>query len=367
MEKVNTQFIPNTKYEIRNTAFERSIFATIAYYDYFNYPLTAVEVYQYLIKSCHKNVIASDPSADGARGNPAVMCTNNGIASSLPRVAPRNDNKKPKFSEIIETLDNIENLKRFIEHKNGFYFLAGREEIIWERIRRKKLTDQKFKKSRWILRFLSCPPFTRLIMMSGTMAIGNPYKESDIDLLVVAKAGRIWTTRACLTFFAMLLGKYRTGEKTENRLCLNHYVTDKSLAIDFGNLYKAEEYLNLAPIAGELKIYDDFLAANRGWMENYVFFGGDNRENLRTFAPSKIFLKIKYFFERMLGGKIGDWFEKTAKNLQISFIEKNPLTSCPRGRVRYADDNLVFHPVLIEREVIKKYEEKIKQSETRSS
>ncbi len=203
-------------------------------------------------------------------------------------------------------------------------------------------------------------PFVRLMMMSGTMAVGNPYKESDIDLLVVAKAGRIWTVRALLTFFALVFGKYRHKRQTKNRLCLNHHITDKSLAIDFGNLYKAQEYLNLIPIAGELKIYDNFLLANQKWMEKYVYcYDFDQRENIWTFFPQKIFLKTKRFFEWLFGKTAGDWLEKFFKKIQIFFIQKNPLSNQPEGRLRYTDDNLVFHPVLIEPEVINRFNSKL--------
>lgn len=336
MEKVNTQIIQNTN-------IERSIFATIAYYDYFNYPLTASEIYYYLI-----NLETKDQK-------PKTKNTN------------QNQKTRPAFCEIIKTLGESQNLEKLIGQKNGFYFLRNREEIIASRIRRKKLTDQKFKKSKRILKFLSYLPFTRLVMISGSMSIGNPREESDIDLLIVVKAGRIWTARAIITFFALIFGKYRHTEKTENRLCLNHYITDKSLAIDFGNLYKAQEYLNLIPIAGDLNIYDEFFAANQSWMENYVFTDNGNRDNLRTFAQQEAFLKIKYFFEWLLDGKIGDMLEKTFKKIQISFIQKNPLSHRPGGRLRYADDNLVFHPVLVEREIIKKYEEKMAEMEANLS
>lgn len=320
-----------------SVVFEQAIFATIAYYDYFNYPLTTVEVYQYFIKLNSKT---SD-----------VLWTSDVQALN-----------KPEFFEILKTLDENESLEKLINQKNGFYFLKGREELIEERVQKKKLTDEKFRKSRWILKFISCLPFTRLIMASGTMALGNPYNDSDIDLLVVAKSGRIWTARAIITFFAIIFGKYRHSGKTQNRLCLNHYITEKSLAIDFGNLYKAQEYLNLIPISGNLKIYNDFLAANRDWMENYVYLNKlANAQNLRFISQSKISLKIKYFFERLLAGKFGDWLEKYFKKVQTFFIQKNPLSSQAKGRLRYTDDNLVFHPVLIEPEVTERFNKKTKE------
>ncbi|MBU4368263.1 hypothetical protein KJ575_00890 [Patescibacteria group bacterium] len=324
------------------TEVEQTIFATIAYYDYFNYPLTAAEIYYYLI-----NFEAKDQK-------PKTKNTN------------QNQKTKPPFYEIIKTLDESQDLEKLIGQKNGFCFLAGREEIIKQRLQRKKLADEKFRKSRWILKFISYLPFVRLMMISGTMALGNPYKESDLDLLVVAKSGRIWTARAIITFFALIFGKYRHAGKTKNRLCLNHYITDKSLTVDFGNLYKAQEYLNLLPVSGDLKIYQEFLVANQNWMENYVPSNRDenepaNAENLRFISQSKIFLKIKDFFEWTLGGKFGNWSERFFKKIQIFFIQKNPLSDKPKGRLRYTDDNLVFHPVLIEPEVIERFNKKMEE------
>lgn len=344
---------------------EQAIFATIAYYDHFNYPLTAAEIFQYLIKTNDKkNIIAIVPSIDGTRGNLVTSAESAGLLRLRQRADSRNDSGKPAFSEILKILDNSEKLKKALGRKNGFYFLTGREEIIASRIRRKKLTDEKFKsagrRTKWILHFISYIPFVRLIMASGTMALGNPGKESDIDLLIAAKHGRIWTTRALLTFFALAFGVYRHKEETENRLCFNHYITDKSLAIDFGNLYKAQEYLNLIPIAGDIKLYGEFLAANREWTKNYVWFTDTNSiSSMRTFQVGGAFLFVKKFFELVLSGKIGDIFEKMVKKFQIYFIEKNPLSSNPSARIKYTDENLVFHPILVEPEIIAEYEEKI--------
>lgn len=336
MSSADNQFNNLTGKQLNNL--ETSIFTTIAYYDYFNYPLTAAEIYYYIINF----EVKSPSSAKATEGK---------------------QNLKPSFFEVLKTLDESELLKKNLGRKNGFCFLKGREEIIKQRLQRKKLADEKFRKSRWILKFISYLPFIRLIMISGTMALGNPYKESDLDLLVVAKSGRIWTARAIITFFTLIFGKYRHKDKTKNRLCLNHYITEKSLGIDFGNLYKAQEYLNLLPVSGDLKIYQEFLAANRSWTENYVPSTRDenepaNAENLRFISQSKTSLKIKYFFEWLLGGIIGDWLERFFKKIQIFFIQKNPLSNQPKGRLRYTDDNLVFHPVLIEPEVIERFNKK---------
>lgn len=327
---------------------DQAIFATIAYYDYFNYPLTAPEIYYYLINSKVESEKTKAPSVLSGAGKSSSQ------------------NAKIIFTEILEALDANQSLKKFIGQKNGFYFLRGREEIIKKRIQKKKLADEKFKKIKWIFKVIYYLPFIRLVALSGSMGLGNPYKESDIDLLVVAKAGRIWTARAILTFFAMILGKYRHIGKTRDCLCLNHYITDQSLFINFGNLYKAEEYLNLVPLAGEIKIYEDFFSANREWLEKHACLVPEMgaKRNLLFSKPSRIPAKAKYFAELLFSGFFGEKLEKLMENFQTSFIKKNPLTGKNvreknRSRVLYNDDNLVFHPVLVEPEVIGKWEEKM--------
>jgi len=378
MSSQNQQNFSTTNNQYPISDIERSIFATIAYYDHFNYPLTATEVYQYLIKNpndqfSNPNQIPNLNDQTNIKNTIQKQREEENIQYRISSIEKQYKRIKPSFYEILEILDNSERLKKFLSQKNGFYFLKGREEIIKERIRKKKLADEKFKKIKWIFKFIYFLPFVRLVMLSGSMGLGNPCKESDIDLLVVARSGRIWTARALITFFVLIFGKYRHTGKTANRLCLNHYITGRSLFIDFGNLYKAEEYLNLAPILGDLKIYKEFFSANRPWLENYVYLNGDLNPETNSFfveAPPRAG-KVKYFFEFIFSGFAGDQFEKWARDLQIFFIRRNPLTeaSGQRGdidkkihsRVVYNDDNLVFHPVLVEPEIIKEYEEKIKQ------
>lgn len=310
---------------------EKAIFATIAYYDHFNYPLTAAEIY-YNLTNCEQE----------------------------------NQSEKLELSEILRILDDSGNIRKKIDCYNGFYFLTGREEVIAARIQKKKLTDEKLKKTRWLLRFISKLPFVRFVAISGSMGIGNPDKKSDIDLLVIAKHGRIWTARAFLTFFALILGAYRHSDKTANRLCLNHYITDRSLAIDFGNLYKAEEYLNIFPVAGDLNLYKKFLDSNAVWLKRYVHanFNEGMNKNLFFINSGSFAANVKRAAEYLLLGVVGSWLERKFRKIQIYYIKKNPLTNHPHSRIRYTDDNLVFHPILVEPKIIAEHEEKMRQFDT---
>ncbi|MCK4891337.1 MAG: hypothetical protein KAS78_01580, partial [Candidatus Pacebacteria bacterium] len=157
------------------TKLEKQIIATVVYYDILNYPLTGFEIFSYLIKG-NINVISS-------------LLNHNVLQQD------QNDNKKLeivnlKLSDIIETLDTNEFLKNNLDQKLGFYFLKGREEIVQERSDRKKIWDKKWKKSKRIFWIMQIAPFSRLVMGSGSFSLGNTRKDSDIDLMIVAKKGK---------------------------------------------------------------------------------------------------------------------------------------------------------------------------------
>ncbi|MEA2113280.1 MAG: hypothetical protein U9P63_01305, partial [Patescibacteria group bacterium] len=190
------------------TSLEKSILATIVYYDVLDRPLNAWEIFRYMIRR---------RKADKTR---------------LFRSACNNT-----LNFVLDALENSLKLREIISQKNGFYFLRGREKIIKERIERQKIADQKWKKARKVIRFLQLIPFIRLVMVSGSLAMNNTKDRSDIDILIVSKFGRIWTCRGLTTLFIHLIGQRRHSNLTKNRLCLNHYLTDRSLKIPCKSLY----------------------------------------------------------------------------------------------------------------------------------
>lgn len=86
---------------MRLSLLEKSILATIAYYDVLDYPLTGFEVFKYLI----------NPSHIIAQSKPEQSLVSESLA-------------QPRFLDILKTL-KIKPLEDFIGEKNGFYFLKG--------------------------------------------------------------------------------------------------------------------------------------------------------------------------------------------------------------------------------------------------
>lgn len=323
---------------------EKSILSTIVYYDVLGMPLTAFEAWKYLINSEQRTA-------------------NSKHDSCVPTVS---------FIDILGALDKSELLGKFIDSKNGLYFLKGRDNLYQQRIERKKIADQKWKKVCRIARWFQAAPFIRMIAVSGSLAQNNTKLESDLDLLIVTKNGRIWTARALVTFLTALMGVRRSGEKTKNRICLNHYITDESLKIKFRSLYNAQTYAHLVCIEADssldktrdkrgpsAQIYTDFQRAN-SWIKDYLnFYPIAQNQNQRFIKPNSLFKLKAKFWEFLLRSRVGDRVEKFLKNIQLAHIEKHPLRHKKGGRVVADDLQLEFHPESPERGVLDKYNKKM--------
>jgi len=300
------------------TDLEKSILATLAYYDVLGRPLTGWEVFRYLIKY-----------------------------------------QKPiKLEKILDVLENNSR----IGQKNGFYFLKGRTNLVKQKIARQKLADQRWKKINRVVKLLQNIPYIRLIMISGSLAMDNPRQESDTDLLVVTKAGRIWTCRGITTLFIHLLGQRRHGQLTENRFCLNHYITDQSLKIPLPSLYNAQTYVHLIPVwQAETSLYRKFQRANR-WLNKYLaFYPGHQQRHLREVKTSRLFNSVRRLREFVLDNRLGDTLEFALKKIESQRIKKDPLTYQTGGRVVFDDNQLEFHPDSPEKGILERYNQKMKE------
>ena len=326
---------------------EKSILSTIVYYDVLGMPLTGFEVWKYL-----SNISR--------------------ISHELPRES-KLEYTNYDFLEVLNKLNESE-LKQFIESKNGFYFLKGRDNLYEQRIERKKIADQKWKKVRGIVKWFQIIPYVRMIAVSGSLAQNNTKPESDLDLMIVIKKGRIWTARAMITFLAALLGVRRHGSKTKDRICLNHYITDESLEIKFKSLYNAQTYAHMVCLIDNYsspsallvvngvptqEVGTEFQKANL-WIKDYLYFYPPiQNQNQKFIKSNKILKSLAKFGEFLLDGKIGNRIEKFLKNIQLNHIERHPLRRKKGGRIVADDFQLEFHPDSPEKEILEKYNEKI--------
>ena len=285
---------------------------TIRYFDMFDQPVTAVQVWRTL-------VVTDEPS------------------TRLPRLA-----------DVTEALDaEVEN--GTLGTQWGYYFLARRPELITTRLQRHLLAQLKWKLTRRVARWLQYVPFVRGLAMSGSLAAGNTKPSSDLDIFVITEQGRIWTARLGLLLVSQLLGrrrKYWQGE-APNKVCLNHYVTTGSLTMPpaLHNVYTAVLYQWLIPLTG-FGAFQAYQAANAGWITKQLQFPLlPSLPNRQLLQASSLGLKVKMWLERLLHEPLFRWTERWAEQIQRWFIERHMRTqSGTASRVVLSAAELAFHP-----------------------
>ncbi len=223
------------------------------------------------------------------------------------------------------------------------------------------LCDKKWhmlNKRTWLLRHM---PFIELAFGSGSLAVGNVDEESDFDVLIGTRPGRIFTARFFAAVAFGLFGWRRSKEHghadAANKICLNHFITPGTYRLKLeSNAYWKLLYQRLVPIYGSERKIQQFFNENKALIgERRVEL--DQRYTWRT--PSD----VKNALEILLRGGFGDWLEGFLKKRQVARIEAGlPRAGDSRSPHRmiiagvagqaislppliiYSDDELEFHP-----------------------
>jgi len=283
------------------------IIATLAYHDILEMPLTAVEIWRYLIQS--KDLV---------------------FFTSLKEV----ENELCRFVE-----------ERVVFFQNGYFAFPGREKLINRRIRRHALAQKKWKRLRRVAWFLQMIPFLSSIAVSGSLSREAAKKDSDLDVLLITSPGRIWTVRFIITVLLDFFGiRRRPTGPTKDLVCLNHYISSDALHLPYQSLYTAIEYARIVPLYGEKGVWK-FREINSGWMRKYLSqVLPDFSSNLKSVPNFKIFNFIKWIGEKMLSGKFGEKIENSLGRMQKEKISKNSEVQSSGGRIVASSLHLEFHP-----------------------
>ncbi len=204
-----------------------SLLATLAFFDLFDYPLTFAELLR------HRYRLEGE-----------------GIAEAW------------NASDALETLKD-----RAFGQKDGFYFLAGREDAAATRQRRFRLSEKKQARARRVAAFLRCLPSVRMVAVCNSLAIANADHESDIDLFVVCASGTLWATRLLVVGALALLGLRPTEESHADKVCMSFFVSEAALDLSRYALQPGDTYLRywiatLVPVYDRDSTYVRFMNAN---------------------------------------------------------------------------------------------------------
>ena len=302
-----------------------AILATLAYYDGLEYPLSAFELYRYLV-----NPQRLKPHV-GSLGTIALEDIHQGIDKLLARGQ--------------------------IQEEKGFYFLKDRVGLSSLRLAREKISAQKWRRCLNRVYWLQFTPWIRGMFVSGSLALGTVSEESDFDILVLVEPKRLYLARLFLSGIASLIGARRTRYETiaPDKFCFNHYLTLDTLKMNHQSLYNAQTYAHLVPMAVSPALAGKFFAENL-WINKFVYnFTSHQRTIRRTIRPSRFFKGLARVIEYVCQGKMADTLERWARQYQQKRISINPITQASGGRIIYTNTELEFHPRSFERIILDHY------------
>lgn len=177
-------------------------------------------------------------------------------------------------------------------------------------------------------------PYVRTVTLTGSLAQGNANENSDIDIMIIAKAGRIFSARFFVNAFGTIFGIKRSKIETKGhagKFCFNYFIADNYLTLPIGrgekvDSYCAKDYSQSKFIAGDRTLHQQFLTKNEGLFKKYGY---------------KIsVIKSQIPITRLKTNR----FEKWAKQYQIRKIESDPITKQYPNLIVYNDNELRFHP-----------------------
>ncbi len=225
------------------------------------------------------------------------------------------------FSEIIKWRStnsvDIKINNRGVGIRNGYYFLEGREGLIYKKSFRQRISAKKMEIAKKAAKTLSRVPGIRVVAVTGSLAMENSDDISDIDLMIVTKAGNLWTTRlfVYLTLFAT---RYKLRKPNDNNqrdaLCLNMWLDESDLVWKERNIYTAHEIAQIVPLVNKQKTYEKFLYKNK-WILKYW----PNSVDKKYMVYSKSYIgknKNQYTIYNILF----TWFEKISFQLQYNHM-----------------------------------------------
>lgn len=222
--------LPEARPDDPLAAVERAITLTVAYADVFDYPLNEREIHRYLI----------------------------GEQASLETVS--------------QTLLSGRHIARLLTYEQDYFSLRGREETVRTRQRRSLIAAALWPKARIYGKLIAMLPFTRMVAVTGALAVDNTESDADIDFMIVTEPGRLWLCRA------MVILLVRWAALHSDTVCPNLLVSEQALIFHQKDLYTAHEMAQMIPIAGH-NIYRSMMASN-SWTRDFLPNAQDNFEAL---------------------------------------------------------------------------------------
>lgn len=279
---------------------ERSIVAAVAFHDAMDFPLTLDEVRRWLY------------AESDAERTAAASATVEDIQRAL--AAPP--------------------LRVRLTRAGEFVTLAGRQGIVIQRHDRRAANERKRQRAAAAARIVRWLPFVRGVFLVNTAAIGNARPESDIDVLIVVRDGRLWIARLLATAVLQLLRRRHHGRSVRDRICLSFFLTESALDVGGFRLPGGDPYLafwttRVVPVLDLDGVTAKFRVANR-WVNACLPNGFLDQPPLVT---DDRWARVKRrWWEWVMAGWFGHWLERVVRRPQEALIRRNATAERPTSQ-----------------------------------
>jgi hypothetical protein len=274
---------------------ERSVYKTLGYFAYFQYPLTSFEIWKWLLE-------------------PEQPVT---------------------LAQIEDALATSSWLRSRVRMYNGFYALGDVHLAYRERHQRFVDATRKYRKIRRWAQVIGRLPWVEGIAVCNSLAWFNTTTNSDIDVFIVAKPGRVWSVRLLATL-PLIIFRQRPGERQRDPICLSFFSTPEKFQFEDLKISSTDPYLaywcqSLVPILD-----------HGDWTQVFM----DKNTWLKAVLPQAKCVNPAVRFRTRLRWRI-PWLplsEKLAKQLQMDKFPQTIKAMMNRdSRVIVTDDMLKFH------------------------
>jgi len=301
-----------------------AILKTIAFFDVFNYPLTATEIWKWLYRP----------------------------------------NKSYSLVEVKEALESSQFLHGKLSVVEGFYCLRDRENICNLRKKNNNLAERKFRKARRLVRLFRFIPYVRMVAICNSLAYSNARDESDIDFFIISKHGKIWLARFFTVLIVKILRAQPQPDDHKDTFCLSFFIDEENLDIQNiklkNDIYYTYWLQQLLPIYDPDNLYTKFVKVNKQSLEflpnsyNNIF----SKEIKNTQVTDFISKIVEFFTSPPL---LNQWTDDFYRQMQSRIIDKN-LKSIINidSRVVVNEQMLKFHANDRREEYYKAWKERIK-------
>jgi hypothetical protein len=222
---------------------------------------------------------------------------------------------KKDFDAELKTLTKLK-----ILNSSGDFILSrnGNEASIAKRLKGNKGAEEIMPTAYQYSKKIASFPFVEAICLSGGLSKNYYDEKGDIDFFIITKPGRLWICRTLLIIRFKLLPKHK-----KKYWCVNYFIASDNLVIPENNVFTGTELAYLVPTVN-YPVYRRILEKNPWYKKRFP-----NKEVLpdtNCIATPETF--TKRMMEKVLSGNLGKWTDDfllkiTLKHWRKKYPEMN--------------------------------------------